>query len=84
LYQVYQSSTQCRPGLPGWQQHEVHLSLIQAASQGQDTGGGSYLTNIAHDMLAAAAAKHWCCACILGGLCYKWILSPLNGTLHTR
>jgi hypothetical protein len=26
------------------QQHEVHLSLIQAASQVQDTGGGSYLT----------------------------------------
>jgi hypothetical protein len=26
------------------QQHQVHLSIIQAASQVQDTGGGSYLT----------------------------------------
>jgi hypothetical protein len=41
LYQVYQLSTHAGEAC---QQHEVHLSLIQAASQVQDTGGGSYLT----------------------------------------
>jgi hypothetical protein len=24
----------------------------------------------------------WVCLTLPGGLCYKWILSPLNGTVH--
>jgi hypothetical protein len=41
LYQVYHLSTRAGEAC---QQHQVHLSLIQAASKVQDTGGGSYLT----------------------------------------
>jgi hypothetical protein len=43
----------------------------------------------AYNILIASLCRRemmdlYVCTHIMGGDCYKWILSPLNGTLHTR